>query len=1755
MDLSNKEIKTEEILFKDEKTLVQKVRVQNNGPFTLKTLNIPHPSNNDIDSFYNEFNILQELDSDHIRKGIAKFEYRGKPSILLEYIGGTTLKKYLNEKILSIIERTELAHKISELLRPIHHARIIHKDFHPFNILVDTNHDLKLIDFEFSTKLTLKANQLQNPNLLKGLLKYISPEQTGRMNREIDRRSDLYSLGVCLYELFTNRLPFVTDDPLDLVYHHMAISPEHPTDFNKDIPVATGDIILKLLAKDSKHRYQSIQGVISDLDECRKALSDQTLLSNFFLGKKDFSDTIQIPDKLYGREQEIESIENAYAKVSNGAFILLLVKGYSGAGKSSLVYEATKPISKNRGIFIEGKFDQYQRDYPYFAWIKAIEKLADYLLSEPPPSLERWKLSILEVLNNEGKVITNLIPGFAKIIGDQPELPDLEPGKEKTRVHRVFKNFFSSIANGKHPLFIFIDDWQWADIASIDLLEALIESEGIPFLLISGAYRENEISKEHPFSNFLLEAGGKKESLLYIDVKNLDINDVQRMISEATYRPINECSSLAKILFEKTLGNAFFLKKMLESLSEQNLLRIDLNITPPIWTWDESELLRQSAAENVVDFMIGQIGLLSEESQEFLGVASVLGNPFSKYHLSKILDLPLKTIEVRLYEAAERKFLIPAENGYLFAHDRVQQAVYTTLQLEKRTDLHYMAGKLLLKLSNSKEEEENRTPANLFEIVNHLVIGKDQISEIHEAQSLCQLCLDSGMKARLTSAFGTAIRFLRTGIELMQTWHLEHQTELQLEFNFQLGENYFSIKKLERGFEHIQHGLSLSKSNLDKVRFLDRIAYFYNWQNDFSSSLKYTLEALHLCGINIPEKENEIDITIQKEKEHFETKSNTLIETLKSKHQNSNQLFNLTLKLLANAMSAKLLGKDNIFTLFVYHAINLSLAKGKSKSLANILSLFCSILCKDQRYIEAYEVAEFSLSLIAEDPNQHRSIHTITRAALWGMPYGKHLKESIPVFSRGLRLAPLQDEKFMYANIQIDIIFHRLAMGENLDILERELQETKQVALDSKFLMFFDICEIEKTLIEHLKGSKNRASLMNRPAQEFDLYFPENSFFKGFLSHCKLQYYCWFPMEKPPKHFLKWCKEMHKAMISNIKWADFDFYAAIFLYSNKNSGSTDILEKLKEFKYNIKIRKEACIENFGHKYHLVSAFIEQLNLNSWQAVEEFKNAINLARSNGYIQVEALTNEFMGRFFVNKGLGVTGRAHIQEAIRLYLRWGATAKVDHLIEEFPDLDSSINIGNRSLHNSTTNLDKDSLIKASNLLSEEIVLTNLLQKMMPIILENAGASSAKLIDIQEEHISLLSEVDSSKLVNVCHEGKKQDFSLPLTIINYVIRNKKPVIINNKEQLAIYVRDPYFRHHSPKSILCLPILRNHKLNSILYFENEELTGAFGEHRIEALNSLSAQVGISMDNARLYEKVENAFEKQMRLTESYSRFVPKAFIDHLNYDSVLDVKLGDQVEGLMSVMFADIRSYTTLSEQMSPKDNFQFINAFLKRIGPIITDNLGFVGQYFGDGLMAIFKSEPKKAVVAAIEIQLAIHRYNQERIAKNRQPIRLGIGIQTGSLMLGILGDEQRMDTGIISDTVNTASRLEGLTKFFGVKTIIGSYTYDQISKSTQSTSSRYLGKVAVKGKIRAVDIYEIMTPEISDTDNKKIQIKDTFEKGLRCYLNQDFLTATLELKKAADQIPEDVPTQMYLKKAAHFLVEGVSSDWDGTVKMDSK
>lgn len=1758
-------ISTFSLLYESANSLVYRaIRDSDAQPLILKVLKEDYPTPQELARYRTEYRITQSLNFTGVVKVYDLQKYQNTLVMFVEDFGAESLKFWMQQRSLTVEEFLQIAIATTEILGQIHAANIIHKDINPSNIVFNpTTEKLKIIDFGISTQLTRENTSLKNPNVLEGTLAYMSPEQTGRMNRSLDYRTDFYSLGVTFYECLTGKQPFEVAEALELVHCHIAKMPVPPCEVNPDIPKAISDIVMKLMAKTAEERYQSSWGIKADLEVCLKQLQSTGAIALFPLAERDVSSKFQLPQKLYGREKEIETLLSAFDRAANDKSELMLVAGYSGIGKSVLVQELYKPITKKRGYFISGKFDQYQRNIPYSAIVSAFRELIKQLLSESEAQLNQWQEKLLAALGVNGQVIVEIIPEVELIIGKQPALPELGPNESQNRFNLVFQNFIKVFTKPEHPLAIFLDDLQWADGASLKLMQLLMSSASSGLFLM-GAYRDNEVSPAHPLMLTLEEITKAGAIINRIFLLPLELPTVIQLISNTLNSSPEKVKPLAELVQIKTGGNPFFLNEFLKSLYTEGLLEFDFQALN--WQWNLELIQAKSFTDNVVELMAGKIQKLPEKTQEMLKLAACIGNQFDLKTLGLICsqslgetvsDLQVAVAEslavtignigdvelaIAYTELSNSQFSAPYSLllEYKFVHDRIQQAAYSLIAENAKQAVHWQIGQILLRNTPPDKREEK-----IFDIVNQLNLGSSLVNAQSEKDELAELNLIAGKKAKLSAAYQPALNYLQIGINLLATNCWQQQYELALSLHTEAAEIAYlnaEFVLIENFFESV---VSQAKTVLDTVKVYEVKILAETVQSKFNEAINIGREVLILLEIKLPKQPNKIDILrgLLQTKFRIGFKS---IPSLVDLPVMSDPYARAAMRILTRIAPATYFAAPLLLPVIVFQQIHLSIKWGNTSDSAFSYSLYGMILCGVVGDIQSgSQFGQLALDVLSRlDARVFRTMTGYTVSTFirhWVEPLKEVVNLLREVYTFGLQTGDVQFGSYAI-HVYCSMSF---LSGSELMKLELEMeiyaQNLRQMGQETTSNMQ-DV--VHQVVLNLLSGIENPCNLIGKAFDE-QVMLPKLNrqndrttlgiFYLNKLMLCVI--------------FCELCLAIKNAELgeqyldgntSTCTVVHFYFYESLARLAvaadaqhseqNRQIGKvTSNQKKMKKWAYH-------APNNNLHKYYLVEAELYRVRGKDSLAIDYYDKAIALAKKNEYIHEAAIGYELAAKFYLSRDKELTARAYMQEARYCYQLWGSTVKVKHLEQRYPSLltasQSNIKGNKTTTTDSGSNLDITTVMKASQAISGEIELDKLLSNLMKILIENAGAQRGYLIVQRQGQLWIEAEgTIESERVTILHSISIANCqTISESVVNYVARTQKSVVLNNATQEGQFTNDSYIIKLQPKSILCVPLINQGKLISIVYLENNLTTDAFTAERQEIINLLSAQAAISIENAQLYQNMAE-------LNQAYERFVPGQFLQFLEKSSIVDVKLGDQVQLEMSVLFSDIRDFTTLSESMTPEENFKFINSYLSCMEPAITENSGFIDKYIGDAIMALFSGEADNAVKAGISMLNRLVEYNQHRAKSGYVPIQNGIGINTGSLMLGTVGGQNRMDGTVISDAVNLASRVESLTKNYGVSLLITEQTYSRLSNQA-NYAIRTIDTVKVKGKSQLVTVYEVFDADPSDIKEGKLATLSLFAEALALYSSGKFSEAARLFAECWHQNQGDRVAQIYWQRCQQNL-----------------
>ncbi len=1445
-------------------------------PVILKLMALNAPSIHELAQLKQEHDILAKLDHKGIIKSYGISTLAQHTTLVLEDFGAASLAQVLAEKTLALDVVLTISIKICEALVVLHQHNIIHKDINPSNIVWNqASGEVKIIDFNMSTTLSREVVEFKSLNVLEGTLPYIAPEQTGRMNRAVDYRSDLYSFGATLYHLLTNKLPFEADSEIGFVHAHIAKEPVPPHQINSDLPVILSEIVLKLLAKNAEDRYQSALGLQKDLERCLRQWQENNSIINFAIAENDVPNKLRLPQKLYGREKEVQKLLSSFERVQTGQAEILLITGHAGVGKTSLVQEVHKPITASKGYFIAGKFEQLQRDIPYRALMQAFESFTKQLLGEPAEKLAVWKEKLLTALGINAGVITEVIPSLEDIIGKQ-SASKLPSEQTKNRFNLVFQNFIRALAQPEHPLTIFLDDLQWADESSLRVIEQVYIRTDDKSLLLIGAYRDNEVSAPHLLRHILHQLENDA-SISYINLGPLQTEHLEEMLIETLYAKPEKVQALTQLVQQKTLGNPYFVSEFLKELYRKQALYF----TDGSWQWNVQQIELQGYTDNIVTLMESQIEGLPSNTKELLTIAACIGSTFYIAILSAVAQQDQEEVLANLKMALEQDLLLRHKELYTFAHDRVQKAAYDLIPNKQKPVIHLEIGKILL-ARTSKEDLEG----NIFSIVDQMNSGLDLLTSESERDSLAELNLLAGKRAKASAAYQPALTYFQTALQLLgnNAWSRQYKLSLSLHEETAevavINENYALADSL------FTTTISNAKSPLDKVGVYQTQILQAEMRGQLEYNLANAQEILKQLGVNLPAKINVLHILKAMLKIRLLFLGENLPKLTLAEENNPR------MKAIVSILSVppSTMSKSDIFVIIVQKQIALQLKHGSYSAMPYMLAAMIMII-NFKRVNRGYQLAELALDLNSRC--KHDKHHYFVYHVFYGLicPWQAHIQKAIVGLHQNYSYAR-QDGSFNVAMASLFLShLYSFFSGNNLSKLEQDFESENIIFFKSNLNLFSQwvsavmINIIWQAILNLLHDPGNITVLAGKVFDEAQLLKKSSYYATATASVIKLMLAGIFHKYDEALTFANDFEQVSKYIPSTVTIATANFYASLArLAVYHETKDPKLLAKVTKNQRKMKFWAKHAPMNYLHKWHLVEAEKCKVLGKDNQAWQHYQEAVKGAREHKFVNEEALALELTARFFLEKGDERLAGYYLHESYGAYTRWGAIAKLRQLEKTYPQL----LIEPTNLHTSTvttvtshftstktehSQLDIASLMQASQTISGELRLDILLARLMETLLENAGATQGHLLLPQRKSEDWL-VVASCK---VDREVSLQEIPLkdakgllPLSLIRFVIRSQKQVILAEASK-SDYHQDDYIISAKPKSVLALPLMHQGKLVGLVYLENNLAANVFSENRVEVLTLLSAQAAISLQNALLLSELQ---DKVTQLELSRKRLV-----------------------------------------------------------------------------------------------------------------------------------------------------------------------------------------------------------------------------------------------------------------------------------------
>ncbi len=1521
-------------------------------PVIIKLCQEFYPTLEKLECYQREYDILSSLDLPGVIKVHELVITDNRPYIVLEDFGAISLSLLKIAGKLSLIDFLKLALAIVEIIGAIHQAKVIHKDLNPSNIVINSDtQTIKIIDFGLATFSEQETQVFTNPNTLEGTLPYIAPEQTGRMNRIIDYRSDFYALGVTFYELLSGRLPFASQDYLQLVHCHIAQQPPPVYQLAKDMYSGSeqqqvlkiiSDIINKLLAKNAEERYQSVQGLQYDLRYCYQQLVDRQItntvdhspIDDFSLAKYDFTNQLQITQKLYGRESELNQLLAAFEAVNADSqhlgeastaqtsdqkiAKLILISGYAGIGKSVLVREIYKPVTARNGIFIAGKYDQYHQDLPYSAVNQALNEFCNYVLTESEANLEQWRHKIQQAVEDNGQVLVDFIPNLQLIIGKQKEIAQLNAIESQRRFNLVFQRFIEAVCTWEHPLVIFLDDLQWADAASLNLLNLLINNETLSHCLIIGAYRNNEVGDDHPF-NEIIHAVRQHHTGVELELNPLNQEQILHLIAESLSSSVTDCEPLANLVYLKTQGNPFFTIEFLKSIYRQGLLYFDVVTVGDglgTWHWQLDEIAACNISDNVIDLMVDEIKRLNKLSKDLLQVAACIGNTFDLAILvvlfdndvEHILDGLSSLLKIRLILPLSQRHLSCQINGkisdkaqykqarkikFRFSHDRIQQAAYSLLEPQEKQIIHFRIGKLRYGWTDASELDNE-----IFEITSHLNYGLEFIQQnptlVKVNRLVAQLNLKAGQQAKKATAFAASLKYLETSAicATATCWEEDYH------FSFDLYRELAEAQYLTGNHEQAQQTIN---SLLKNAQFLEhQIQAFCLLKNlqatqgrNYGEVLRLGLTLTAQVGLNFPvaPQQQQQAITAQLEAIHARLAQHRAIADLIHLPVMQNRQARLKMQLCMEFYEAAFYnGASQLILLTGLNLVNLSLEFGNSHESSFGYVLYGMYLVEQNDYQQGYEFGSLALKVL-DKLNDLVMLPKVRNLFCNYINYYRNsFRENASYYCQNIQICRNNGEIVFGVWAAVFYIWSLFLSGTSLSKIYQESETYWQFVQQTNDLKMIKVFQMLQIVILNLQGKiqdKPALKRINLQASQSLKFWREHNFINGqtwyALLRCQVLYtYGYY--HQAVQTIKNYACELAPNIIMFPISQYYVYYplALIALYASASSNQQAAFQQaefatvIAESLQNLERWQQHCPQNFQQQYLLLKAEWAAIEGQTLLAMDLYDQAIATAHRHQLMDQEALANELAGKFWLRQNKLEFAGIYLRRARYQYQLWGANGKADDLAKKYADLlaespyvkvSPRITSTNRASSTKNLGLDLTSILEVSQTLIAEIKLEKLLEKIMIIVIENAGAEFGYLIlkhqqkwviqvsgRIENQAIKIQSALDSCVPTEDLNSVSD---CLPNTIINYVARTNQAVVLDDACTADRFSGDRYINQHQPKSILCLPLMHQGELLGLLYLENNLIRGAFTQDRLKILQIITTQAAISLENAHLYKQLE----------------------------------------------------------------------------------------------------------------------------------------------------------------------------------------------------------------------------------------------------------------------------------------------------------
>ncbi|MDM0029080.1 trifunctional serine/threonine-protein kinase/ATP-binding protein/sensor histidine kinase [Variovorax saccharolyticus] len=1440
-----------------------------------------HPTPASIDRLVHEHSLREGLDREWAARPLELVRHGGKTMLLLEPLEASPLELAIG-RLSEPGKFLRLAVAMASAIAGMHASGLVHKDIKPSNILVDEINDrVWLTGFGIASQLPRERQAPVPPELIVGTLAYMAPEQTGRMNRSIDSRSDLYALGVTFYRMLTGSLPFTATDPMEWIHCHIARKPIPPRDrlilTGVEIPVPISELVMKLLSKTAEERYQTAVGLESDLRRCAAQWHAAGRIDVFPLGGTDLPGRLVVPEKLYGRTPEIQTLLDCFdVTAKSGKSSLVLVSGPAGIGKSSLASEVHRALLPSRGLFASGKYDQYKQDIPYSTLAQAFRSLVRPMLGKSEAELGPWRSIVLDVVGPHGRIITDLIPELKLIIGEQPPAPELPVHDAQRRLQRLLRRFIGVFSRPEQPLVLFLDDLQWLDIATLDLVEDLLVQQDVRYLLLIGAYRDNEVGPNHPWMQKLEALDAAGTPIHRINLRPLEYGQVSQLIADALRCDEEGVDGLVQLVLEKTDGNPFFVNQFLAALVDEGQIKFDRRRSK--WSWELHRIRAMRYTDNVADLMIAKMARLSVESQNALRHLACLGNAATIATLSVVQGIADQAVHLQFREPLRMELVERVENSYRFVHDRIHEAAYALIPSAGRAEFHLRIGRSLVAHTPSEVQEEI-----VFDIVNQLNRAITLISSHDERDRLAAFNLLAGKRAQAAAAHASARGYLMTSAVLLGDDGWLRRPELLYAVELERAQVDIASGAVAEAEQRLCALSSRVASIAQRAGAACLLVDLYQSMDQNEKALQVGLEVLHLVGIDWSSRPTESEA-----RQAFERIQSQLTG------QSVGELINLPLMsdpaslaildLMIRVAVPGFFASSHLFAVAVCRAVSLGLEQGHSVA-SPLAYEFLAMLAGPHfgDYDAGYRFGRLGCDLVERAELSQFRARTYT---IFGFitPWTRHVRTGreylVRAFDEANRVGDVTYAAYPRAQLNTNLLFS----GDPLADVQREAEQGLAFAQKVKFGMIASWMAGQLGLIRTLRGLTKRFGSFD------DASFTEEEFEHRVANDSALALPgCWYWIRKLQASFLAGdyvsalrasahAEPLLEASMSHLETVEYHFYDALSHAAAFESASTAArtrhMAALLAGHARLDAWADACPDNFFNRAALVEAEIARIQGKELIAERLYERAIESASAGGFIHNEALANELAGRFHADRGFERIANWYLREARQGYLLWGADAKVRQLDQRYLNVKGGkpMRDAGRIIASSVEQLDLATVIKVSEAISGEIVLDKLIDTLMRAALEFAGAERGVLVlpRNNEHRIAAEARMGSDGIDVSLRPAGLTSADLPGSVFQYVLRTRENVLLQDAcSEMSEFSNDEFVRFHGTRSLLCLPLLKQKRLLGVLYLENNLVRDVFTSDRMTVLKLLASAAAVSLENAGLYRDVQEREGRVRRLFNS----------------------------------------------------------------------------------------------------------------------------------------------------------------------------------------------------------------------------------------------------------------------------------------------